>query len=124
MKFETPLARVKGLGSAREGVGHWWHQRLTALVLLPLIAWLLFAAIRLTGAPHAEVLLFLSSPLHAGVGIIMVLALAYHMQLGLQVVVEDYVHHRPTEVLLLLLIKAAALIFAVIGIVAILKIAL
>lgn len=124
MKLETPLAKVKGLGSAGEGVGHWWHQRLTAIALLPLIGWMLFAANSLLGAPHAEVVAFLSSPVHASLGLILILALAYHMQLGLQVVVEDYIHNRPVEITLLLLIKAAALVFAVLGSLALLKIAL
>ena len=90
--FRTPLSKVRGLGSAKEGTDHFWRQRLTALANVPLMLFLIWVVMTLAGASHAEAVAFLSRP---GVAIIMLLVLGsmlYHMKLGMQVVIEDYVH--------------------------------
>lgn len=103
--FQTALKRVRGLGSAREGVGHWWTQRLTAIALAPLSVWFVWLMCRLSASDYATARETLGSPRHAIPMILFVYALFHHAQLGLQVVVEDYVHQRSAEVGLLILIK-------------------
>ena len=92
MSIRTPLARVRGLGSARSGTGHFWHQRLTALANVPLTIGFIVILVSLLGSGHAAVIRILASPL---VGIVMFLfigSITYHMKLGMQVIIEDYVH--------------------------------
>lgn len=124
MSFINPIARAKGMGSAKEGVTHWWRQRLTALLLIPLIIWTLIAVSQLAGAGFAEARAFVGAPLNAGLLLILLWATAYHGQLGVQVVIEDYIHTRWLELTLLLLVKLAALIVVVMGTLAVLRIAL
>jgi succinate dehydrogenase / fumarate reductase membrane anchor subunit len=107
--FQTPLKRVRGLGAAREGVGHWWGQRLTAIALAPLSIWFLWLVTKLAGSDYSTVRETLGSPLQAIPMILFVYALFHHGQLGLQVVIEDYVHQRPVEIGLLILVKFLAL---------------
>ncbi len=108
--FRTALKRVRGLGSAREGVGHWWAQRLTAIALLPLSIWFMWLSVSLSGADYMTVRETLASPLQAIPMILYVYALFHHGQLGLQVVIEDYIHQRPVEIGLLILVKFLALV--------------
>ena len=92
MSIRTPLGRVRGLGSAKSGTQHFWHQRLTALANVPLTIGFIVILISLMGRGHAAVLQILGNPL---VGIVMFLFVAsatYHMKLGMQVIIEDYVH--------------------------------
>src|SRR4051812_21714319 len=91
--LRSPLGRVRGMGSARSGARHWWAERLTGLALVPLTLWFICAAVRLTGATQADVAAWLSSPWTMALMIALVLATFHHTQLGLQVVVEDYIHH-------------------------------
>ena len=87
----TPLAKVRGLGSARSGTEHWFRQRLTAIANVPLVIFLIWLAVALAGKSHAEVAAALSHPL-AALGIVLALtSLAIHMRLGMQVIIEDYV---------------------------------
>ena len=121
--LRTPLGRVRGLGAAKEGVHHWWTQRLTALALIPLAIWFVSSLVGLAGADYAEVVVWLRSPV---VAITMVLLLGFtfhHAQAGLQVVIEDYVHDEGAKIALILAVKAVALIAAAAGIFAVLKIA-
>ena len=111
--LRSDLGRVRGLGSAKEGVGHWWAQRVTALALIPLTVWFVASIVRLAGAPHAAVVDWVASPVPAILLILMIVAAFHHAQLGLQVVIEDYVHGEGTKLVLLLLVKAAAIILAV-----------
>jgi succinate dehydrogenase / fumarate reductase membrane anchor subunit len=122
--MRSPLGRARGLGSARAGSGHWWAQRLTALALVPLTLWFIFAAIRLEGASRADVALWLHGPLPIVLLISLVIATFYHLQLGLQVVIEDYVQTDWLRMSSILLIKAACFILALACIVSVLHLGL
>lgn len=124
MDFKTPLAKVRGLGSAKEGVSHWWLQRLTAVALVPLVFWLVFSLVSLAPADQLVVQAWLAQPFNAVLMIVLMVALLWHGQLGLQVVVEDYIANRSVEVVLQVLIKFAAIILAVASVLSVLKIAL
>lgn len=106
MSLRSPLGRVRGLGSAKDGTGHWWAQRLTALALIPLGLWFCAAVIAMTGADYATVAAWAGSPLVAGLLILLLGATFYHAALGLQVVIEDYVHREMVKLLLILAVKA------------------
>ena len=110
MSFRTPLGRVRGLGSAKDGTGHWWMQRLTALALVPITVWFVISVIGMAGASYAEFSDWLANPLVAGLFLILIAATFYHAVLGLQVVVEDYLHNEGMKIATLLVIKAAAVL--------------
>jgi succinate dehydrogenase / fumarate reductase membrane anchor subunit len=106
----TPLARARGLGATHGGLGHWKAQRLTAIVNAVLVLWFVFSAAALAGASYDEVCAWLASPLAATLMILLIISVFYHAPLGLQVIVEDYVHHpgmRIAAVILIRLIVAA-----------------
>ena len=119
--MRTPLSRVRGLGSAKGGTKHFWHQRLTALANIPLMFFFIWTFVSLHGASHAETVAYLSSPL---VAIIMLLVLGsaiFHMMLGMQIIIEDYVHGAAGKALLIAniffaIFMAAACGFAVLKI--------
>jgi succinate dehydrogenase / fumarate reductase membrane anchor subunit len=123
MSIRTPLARARGLGSAKAGVAHFWHQRLTAIRLVPLTVWFVWSVARFAGAPYAEVLEFLHNPFNAGAILLFVLAGLYHMVLGVQVVIEDYIHKEGTKLALLLLTNFAAFALGAVCVIAVLRIA-
>ena len=110
MSFRTPLGRVRGLGSAKDGTGHWWMQRLTALALVPITVWFVISVVGMAGASYAEFSDWLANPLVAGLFLILIAATFYHAVLGLQVVVEDYLHNEGMKIATLLVIKAAAVL--------------
>jgi succinate dehydrogenase / fumarate reductase membrane anchor subunit len=120
MSLRSPLGRVRGLGSAKDGTGHWWAQRLTALALIPLGVWFCASVIAMTGADYAAVAAWAGSPLVAGLLILLLAATFYHAALGLQVVIEDYVHHEMTKLLLVLAVKAIALVLGLAAILSVL----
>ena len=93
MSLRTPLGRVRGLGSAKDGVAHWWAQRITAVALIPLLLWLAASLSASAGMDHAAVKEWLSSPVSATLLILLIAAGFHHAQLGLQVVIEDYIQH-------------------------------
>ena len=90
--MRTPLARVRGLGSAKSGTGHFWHQRLTALANVPLTIGFIAILMSLLGRGHAAVVQILGSPLVAIVMLLFIGSVTYHMKIGMQVIIEDYVH--------------------------------
>ncbi|MDB4222237.1 succinate dehydrogenase, hydrophobic membrane anchor protein [Granulosicoccus sp.] len=121
--FRTPLKKVKGLGSAKEGTGHFWSQRLTALALVPLVLWLAFSVASLPGMDYVAIREWLSQPFNAIVMILFLIVGFHHARLGLQVVIEDYVssHIKRTAAIIAVTFIAAAL--GVTGVFSVLRIA-
>lgn len=110
--MRTPLGRVRGLGSAKGGVEHWWMQRLTAVALVPLSLWFVYSMVALTGAEHASVVNWFARSRNAVLMILLVIATFHHGQLGVQVVIEDYVHSERTKLAAILIVKFAAVLLA------------
>jgi len=100
--YRTPLKNARGLGSAKSGTQHFWLQRVTGAANIVLIAFLVYAALTLAGAPRAEVKAFFSNPIAAVFGVLLAISVSVHMRLGMQAILEDYVHGK-TKVPLLLL---------------------
>ena len=124
MNMRNPLATARGLGSAKSGVHHWYAQRASAVLLILLIGWLIFAMIQLGGADHAKAEQFMAQPVNASFLVLLIVALLYHAVLGLQVVIEDYVHNPVLEGVLHFLTRAGAFFGMALGIVHVLKLAL
>ena len=122
--MRSPLGRARGLGPAKAGAAHWWAQRLTALALLPLTLWFLCAAVRMIGATRDDVVSWIAGPLPLVLMIALVIATFHHLQLGLQVVIEDYVENPALRVGAVLLVKALALLLALACIVSALRLGL
>lgn len=96
--LRDPIGRARGLGSAKDGVGHWWIQRVTSVALALLTPWFVWLAVTLAGADQMTARLTLAQPLHATLMLAFVVSLFWHTKLGLQVVIEDYVHVRWLEI--------------------------
>jgi succinate dehydrogenase / fumarate reductase membrane anchor subunit len=124
MSMQNPLARVRGAGSSGGGSHHWRSQRYSALILLLLTPWLLWLGISLAGADYVTAHAAMSSPINAGMAIFLAGTLFYHVQLGLQVVIEDYVHIAALEFALLLFVRFACLVAFLISAIAALKLVL
>jgi succinate dehydrogenase / fumarate reductase membrane anchor subunit len=122
--MRTPLGRAIGLGSAKEGVTHWWRQRLSALALVPLTLWFVISVIGLVGADYATFVAWVKNPMVAMLLVLLLAATFYHAALGLQVVVEDYVHGEAARITMLLLMWLLCIVFAARGILAVMKLAL
>jgi succinate dehydrogenase / fumarate reductase membrane anchor subunit len=118
----TPLARAMGLGSAKGGVGAWWAERVSAVALVPLTLWFAASIIAHTGSDYASFIVWLRMPLAAVLMILLLIALFYHTALGLQVVIEDYVHSA-TKFAAVLAVRLGCCALATAGAVAILRIA-
>lgn len=121
--LRSELGRVRGLGSAKEGVHHWWAQRVSAIALVPLSLWFAAHIVFLADVDRATAIQWLGSPLTLGLMSLFLIALTYHAVLGLQVVIEDYVHAEAAKLVLLLVIQFAGFALAAAGIVAMLVIA-
>ena len=124
MSLRTPLGRVRGLGSAKEGTAHWWAQRLTAIALVPLVLWFAVSLIVLTGADHATVAAWLRDPVAAVLMLLLILAGFHHAQLGVQVVIEDYVHAEWLKLALVTAVRFAAVALGIGAAFSVLKIAI
>ena len=122
MSLRDPLAVARGLGSAKQGLHHWWVLRLTSVALMLLVPWFLCFALRLVGADITAVRAAIAAPLSATLLLAFVLTLFWHAQLGLQVVIEDYVHGWQ-EFTLQVLVKFACALAALAAVVAIGRIA-
>ena len=123
-RFRTPLNQVRGLGSAKDGTHHWWAQRLTAVALIPLLLWFVAALISVADADYSVVVAWMQSPMVTVLMICTVIALFHHAQLGVQVVVEDYVHTEWLKFATIISVKLVSLVLALAGIVAVLKVSL
>lgn len=123
MRLVTPLNRVLGLGSAKDGVEHWWAQRLSAVALAPLGLWLVFAFLGLADLRYATVVGWLQAPLTSILMILTMLTLGYHSHLGVQVVIEDYVHASGLKMPALVVTTFVHIGVVVAGVFAVLKVA-
>ena len=122
MSLKTPLARVRGLGSAKNGSSHWWVQRLTALLLLVTLPWLVWLLLSTAGADFVTLRLTVAQPFNAMMMTLLVIGDFWHAQLGLQVVIEDYIHGG-LEIALQILVKFACLAAGIASVIAIGRIA-
>jgi succinate dehydrogenase / fumarate reductase membrane anchor subunit len=123
-RMRTPLGRAIGLGSAKEGVDHWWAERITALALVPLTLWFVVAVIQLVGADRAAFVEWIRHPVPAVLLVLLLIATFYHNALGLQVVIEDYVENEALRFGLIIIIKLVSVVLTVLGIFAVLKLSI
>jgi succinate dehydrogenase / fumarate reductase, membrane anchor subunit len=123
MRGETPIARVRGLGSARSGAHHWWLERLTSVSTLILFVWLLVALLRLPVLDHATVTEWLASPLNAVPMLLLIVSTFWHLKLGLQVVIEDYVHEEGSKLFSIILLNFFTIALGALAFFSVLKIA-
>lgn len=123
MALRSDLGRVRGLGSAKDGTSHWWAQRVTAVALIPLSIWFVFSVINLVGIDRVGLKTWLNAPGSFVLMALFSIALFYHMQLGVQVVIEDYVHNEKNKVVLLVFNKLLAVFLVVSSITSLMKIA-
>ncbi len=123
MSLRTPLANVKGLGSAKEGAHHWWMQRLTSIALLPLTLWLAFSIASFGNMSYLSVVTWMQSPLVAVSLALLVVVLLYHLQLGVQVIIEDYVGGW-LRIASLIMLNFACIVLAFLGLFSIIKVSL
>ena len=123
MSLRTPLGAVLGRGAARAGVHHWWMQRVTAVALVPLTAWLLYSLLTLRLLDHATVALWIGTGWHPLLLTLTVLTMAWHSLLGVQVVIEDYVHQAALKTAALLASQFAHVLTALLAVYAVLRIA-
>jgi succinate dehydrogenase / fumarate reductase, membrane anchor subunit len=122
MSLRTPLGRVLGLGSAKDGTAHWWAQRVSAVALVPLTLWFLFSLLALPNLAYGTVQAWLSYPMTGFLAVLLVAVLAYHSYLGCVVVVEDYVHPAGMKLLSLLLLRFLHVLVGGAGLFAILRV--
>ena len=124
MSMLNPIARARGHGSAKEGVHHWYAQRASAVMLIFLLGWLIFSIFSLAGGGYEASRAFIANPVNASfLGLLLVVVL-YHAMLGLQVVIEDYVHNPAAEVVLYFVTRAGGYVLMALGLVHIMKLAL
>lgn len=123
MSYRTPVKQARGLGSARSGVRHWWLQRVTAVALIPLGVWFAASFIALLGADYMTVTAWLSRPFNAILTSLLVVVMFHHSVLGIQVVVEDYVHGEGLKIASLMVIKFIHVLLAAYGVFVVLRIA-
>lgn len=122
--FRSPIARARGLGAAKEGPRHWLHQRLTGLANLVLMLWFLGSVVALTGADYTTVVWWMRDPLVSVLLLCLLASSFYHLALGLRVVIEDYVTGEGMKLALIWAVGAFSILLALLGGLAVLKIAL
>ena len=122
MRMRSPLGRVRGLGSAKSGAHHWWLERLTSVSTLVLFVWFLVALLRLPSLEHDSIRIFLGSPVNAVMMLLLVVSTFWHLKLGLQVVIEDYVHEEGTKLFSITVLNFAVIAAAALAVFSVLKI--
>lgn len=122
MSMRSPLGRVRGLGPAGEGIGHWWAQRMTSLALVPLALWFVASLVTLTGADHATAQAWVAAPVPAGLLVLLIVATFYHGALGVQSIIEDYVHHKGAKIAALIAVNTISLLLGLTGVLAVLMV--
>ena len=123
MRMETPIARVRGLGSARSGAHHWWLERLTSVSTLLLFVWFVVSLLRLPSLEHSAVTEWLSAPLGAVPMLLLIVSTFWHLKLGLQVVIEDYVHEEGMKFVSITLLNFFTIAVGALAFFAVLRIA-
>ena len=123
MSLRSPIGHVLGLGAAKDGVGHWWSQRVTSVALVVLGLWFVAALLRLDDFSYALVTAWMAKPVNAVLLTLFVGTAVYHSLLGVQVVVEDYVSHHGAKVTTMVLLNFVHVVLAALGIFSVLKIA-
>ena len=124
MKYRSPLSKAMGSGSAKHGFSHWWLQRVSAIALIPMTLWFVFSMVCLSATGYNEAVAWLSSPFNATIMLLFTLTALFHGQTGLQTVIEDYIHTTWLNLTLLLSVKFASVIMAVVAVISVLKVVL
>ena len=122
--MKTPLAQARGLGAAKSGLSHWWHQRLTDIAMVGLVAWMCALVVMLAGADFDSAMRLLSYPINAAILILFVGVGFWHSALGLQVVLEDYVAHEGIRLTMIIALRMVLILLGAISMLSLLKIAL
>jgi len=123
MNMRTQLGEVRGLGSAKTGTSHFWMQRLTALALIPLTLWVVASLASMGSADYADAVAWVKSPLTSILLLALIAATFHHMQLGLQVIIEDYVHAEGLKIASLIVMKCGSVLLGLAAAFAVLKVA-
>ncbi|ODU45476.1 succinate dehydrogenase, hydrophobic membrane anchor protein [uncultured Aquimonas sp.] len=123
MSLRNPLAKARGLGSAKDGTAHWWAQRVSAIALVPLVLYVLYLLVSLAGADYATVRLTIAQPVNALLLILFIGTAFWHARLGLQVVIEDYIHVGWLEITLMIAVKFVYVVLGLAAVIAIGRIA-
>ena len=123
MSLRSPIGRVLGLGAAKEGVSHWWSQRVTSVALVLLCLWFVASLLGMPMSDYDRVVTWIAQPLNTVLLLLLIATLVYHSLLGVQVVVEDYVHHHGLKIATMLLLTFAHVAVAAVAIFAVLRIA-
>jgi succinate dehydrogenase / fumarate reductase, membrane anchor subunit len=123
MSLRSPIGRVLGLGAAKEGVSHWWSQRVTSVALLLLGLWFVTSLLRMPGFGYEVVITWIALPVNSVLLLLLIGSLVYHSHLGVQVVVEDYVQHHGLKIATMMLLTFAHVAVAALAIFAVLRIA-
>ena len=124
MTLETSLARVTGLGSAKQGTHHWWMQRITAIALVPLTFWLVYSLLSLTRLDHSAVTHWIASPVSSAIIILFIISIYYHAILGIRVVIEDYVESELLKICSVITINFIFIFAALVSVITVIKVAL
>lgn len=123
MGYRTDHSRARGLGAAKHGAAHWIAERVSAIALVPICVWIVFAAVRLAGSDYGAAVNFVSHPVNAVMLALLILVGFWHMHAGMRVVIEDYIHELLGKTVLLLLNLFVSVLFGALAVFAILKVA-